>query len=86
MGLVNLTNSLDLGVIDSPVLVVYSPEDRVISTAAIETAFSTIGSPRKRLVSYADADDPDQHVLAGDILSPNSTEEIAKMIVDFVIN
>ncbi len=83
-GMVSLVNSLDLSLIDAPVLVVYSPEDRVVNAAATETAFAALGSSRKHLAAYTDADDLDQHVLAGDILSPGSTEAIATMIVDFV--
>lgn len=86
MGLVNLTNSLNLGSIDTPVLVIYSPADHVVSTASIEAAFAKIGTSQKQLIPYTKADDPNQHVLAGDILSPNSTEELAAMIVNFVKN
>lgn len=86
MGLVNLTNSLNLGSIDTPVLVIYSPADHVVSTASIEAAFAKIGASQKQLIAYTKADNPDQNVLAGDILSPNSTEELAAMIVNFVNN
>jgi alpha-beta hydrolase superfamily lysophospholipase len=84
MGLVSLTNSLDLGTIDTPMLVIYSPADQVVSVRGLEESFAKIGAARKYLAPYDNAADPDQHVLAGDILSPNSTEALADMIVDFV--
>lgn len=84
MGLISLINSLDLGLIETPVLVVYSPADQVVDATSTETLFTQIGSSQKRLVPYADAGDPKQHVLAGDILSPNSTEALTTMIIDFV--
>jgi len=83
MGLVSVAKSLDLGLIDQPALVIYSPADSVVSATAIEAFFGRFGSRKKRLVSYSGAGNPEQHVLAGDILSPSSTEELAKMIVDF---
>jgi esterase/lipase len=86
MGLVHLTNSLDLDLISTPVLVIYSPADQVVSARAIETTFAKIGTARKHLIPYADAEDPSQHVLAGDILSPPSTEVIASIIVNFIKN
>jgi esterase/lipase len=86
MGLVHLTRSLDLASVTTPVLVIYSPDDKVLNVSAIETMFANFGTARKRLIPYRDAEDPGQHVLAGAILSPNSTETIAEIIVDFIKN
>jgi alpha-beta hydrolase superfamily lysophospholipase len=83
MGLVSVIESLNLGGINTPVLLIYSPGDRVVDSATIEETFARIGAPRKLLVPYTGAGDPNQHVLAGDILSPGSTKVLAEMIVDF---
>ncbi len=72
---------LDLG---SDVLVLISPDDRVVSPAATLAAVGKIGAPRKQLLEFEDVGDPSRHVLAGDILSPDTTEQVAAAIVEFV--
>lgn len=66
------------------VLFVVSPRDTVVSTAAARDAFAAIDAPRKRLVEFDGTSDPSRHVLAGDILSPASTDSIADLAVEFV--
>lgn len=84
MGLVKMALSLDLPALKVPTLVIYSPDDRTVDTAAIMAVFEEIGAEQKKLIPYRQAGDPDQHVLAGDILSPESTAPLAGMIVDFL--
>lgn len=84
MGLVKLALSLDLHTVKVPTLVIYSPDDKTVDTAAIKAAFEEIGAEQKKLVAWGQAGDPDQHVLAGDILSPGSTAPLAQIIVDFL--
>lgn len=85
MGLVRLAACADLSRIKAPVLVIYSPSDRVVNPALTETAFKKISAARKLLVPYTGSSDPDQHVLAGDILSPGSTQALGTMISDFIL-
>ena len=84
MGLVKMTISLDLQTIKAPTLVIYAPDDRTVDTTAIIAAFQKMGAEKKKLIAYTQAGDPSQHVLAGDILSPRSTEPLARMITDFL--
>jgi len=70
--------------IKAPTLVIYAPDDKTVDTTAIIAAFQKMGTTEKKLIAYGPAGDPDQHVLAGDILSPGSTEPLAHMIVDFL--
>lgn len=84
MGMAHLIKSLDLDEITAPVLVIYSSNDEVVSADAIEKAFAKFGTARKQLIPYTDSEDPGQHVLAGDIMSPGSTEALATIVVDFV--
>ena len=44
----------------------------------------SIGSDRKKLIEITNADDAKQHVLAGDILSPNATAKVSEHILKFV--
>ena len=69
---------------DQQVLMLVAPADQVVSpTAAIE-AFEAMESPRKTLVEFTDSEDPKHHILAGDIVSPGTTEVVSEMIVEFV--
>jgi esterase/lipase len=66
------------------VLVIYSPADRVVDTDRIATAFQQIDSPHRRLVEIPTSGDPSNHVLAGDIMSPQTNELVAASIVQFI--
>lgn len=75
---------IDKSAIRVPTLMIYSPGDQVIDPAAVAAAFDQWGGERKRLVVFERSTDPSQHVLAGDILSPGSTEEMARLISDYL--
>lgn len=84
MRLVELTQSkLPLN-IHPNLLVVMSPDDTVVSPKATKSAFDRITAPRKLLVEVSGSQDPSNHVLAGDILAPESTSDIAATVVDFI--
>ena len=82
--LIITVEATDLSVIETPVLIVYSTQDEVVSPTAIETAYEQFGSERKQLVAVESAEDPSHHVIAGEILSPGATETVAAHIMDFV--
>lgn len=86
MGMVKLVRGLDLSKIQVPGLVIYSSQDQVIDIASLEHAFNQMGCLRKRLVPFTSSADPGQHILAGDIFSPGTSEELADMIVAFVLD
>jgi esterase/lipase len=84
MRLVDLANtSLPLKV-DQSILTLLSPDDQVVSTQATIEALRQIDAPRKRLIEIDDVGDPSNHVLAGNILSPDNTDEVLAQTVDFV--
>ena len=84
MRLVDLTQSkLPLN-IHQNLLVMLSPDDKVVSPAATKSAFEQITAPRKQLIEITGSQDPASHVLAGDILAPESTAGIAATIIDFI--
>ena len=85
MRLVDLVNSALPTQLEQNLLVLLSPDDTVVSPEATKQAYEHIEAPQKALVEIEDAGDPSNHVLAGDILSPGSTDEIAALIVDFVL-
>ncbi len=84
MRLVDLLNAELPLQLQQNLLVLLSPDDAVVSPEATKQAFERISAPRKALIEIEGAADPSNHVLAGDILSPGSTDEVAALIVDFV--
>ena len=84
MRLVDLANDqlpLDLG---QTVLTLYSTRDEVVSPLATEAALELIDSPNKRTIDLGEVGDRKNHVLAGDILSPKSTDEVVRHVVEFI--
>jgi esterase/lipase len=84
MHMVKGIRALDLATVRTPVQVIYAPGDQVVSPRAIVKAFGAIGAERKKLVPFTRSEDPSQHVLAGDILSPGTTEAVAALIHHFL--
>lgn len=70
--------------LDARLLTILSPNDQVISVEAALDVHDDARVPARMLVEMFSSDDPNDHVLAGDILSPSNTESVAEMIVDFV--
>jgi alpha-beta hydrolase superfamily lysophospholipase len=85
MRLVDLLNSRLPIELEQNLLVLLSPHDTVVSPVATKKAYEKIDAPHKALVEIEDAGDPSNHVLAGDILSPTSTDDVAALIVRFVL-
>jgi alpha-beta hydrolase superfamily lysophospholipase len=84
MGMVEVARRSDLGRVRAPVLVFYSTQDHIVDSSATERQFARFGSSQKRLVRIDHAEDPQQHVLAGDILSPNMTDEVVRRTHEFL--
>ena len=86
MQLVDLVDRMDLSAIQTPLLVLYSPNDQVVDPAPIETTFERFGSPARYIEALEEVGDRNDHVLAGDILSPDDTDRVAKMILKFLFD
>lgn len=84
MALVQLARDTHLGGVEVPAMRIYSEQDKVIDPKAARRAFTSLGSARKQVVRVEDSTDVDQHVLAGDILSANTTSALASKIARFV--
>ena len=84
MRLVDYANANAPEAIDANLLVMVSPGDMVISPEAGKAFLDNIEAPEKRFVEVLDIDDPNSHMLAGDILSPSTTERVAADIVAFI--
>jgi esterase/lipase len=84
MALVEHVRTSDLGGIETPVFLAYSPEDQVVDPSETERLFPTFGSSSKVLHVVRDVGDPASHVLAGDILSPATTDGLALEMLGFL--
>ncbi|WP_455207425.1 alpha/beta hydrolase [Kaarinaea lacus] len=84
MGIVKVTRDKDPTSIHTPVLVMYSPNDTIIDTQAVQAMYSQFASEIKKIIAVTDSGDPQQHILAGDILSPQTTQAVTNNIVEFI--
>ncbi len=84
MATVGLIRGSDPARIRLPIRVYYSPDDTVVNTTRVQALFDQIGSTDKTLVPVLDGDDPDHHILAGDILSPSTTARLTDEVVQFI--
>jgi esterase/lipase len=84
MALVDLAREVELGDVTTPALLVASRGDRVVDPEASEARFRDLGAPLKELVWFEESQDPAQHVLAGDVLSPSSTGPLVETVLGFV--
>ncbi len=83
MGLVHVVDGLDLGRLQVPVMVIHSDRDQVISVKKLKARYREIGSTWKRIVTINDTRDEWGHILAGDIISPETTAAAATHIMNF---
>lgn len=83
-GIVELTADIDKGNIDIPALFIYSPNDTVIDPAEVEAVHAQWGATTKQIIPVPNPGDPDNHVLAGDILSPEQTAPLVADILTFI--
>lgn len=85
MALVKHARGLEMGALDRPTLWIYSPSDKVVAARHSDRAFADWGGPKARiLVEMGAGDDPSNHVIAGDILSPGRTAPTVDSIVGWV--
>lgn len=84
MGVVQLTQALDLSQQQTPVLMIYSPQDQVISAQQVEAAYAQWGAKTKNKWAYTGSSAPSQHVLAGDIKAPESTGPVTERMLQFL--
>ncbi|WP_319524093.1 alpha/beta fold hydrolase [uncultured Desulfosarcina sp.] len=86
MQLVHRSWKLDLKSVPVPVLMLVNPWDRVINVSLALLRYRAFGSPHKKLVLFRGNRDPGRHVLAGKILSPETTDKALTVIESFLID
>lgn len=82
--LVELAKASDPARLRVPLLTIRSPGDQVLDPAPMAAFHAAAASEPKLLIDYEESGDPMQHVLAGDVLSPESTEPLGAQILEFL--
>jgi esterase/lipase len=83
--LVRYARGLDYSGVTTPALFIYSAEDSVVSPAATRAMLQRWGGlVEERVIDLPPGDDPASHVIAGDILSPGSTDATVAAILDWL--
>lgn len=83
MRLVAGVRRLPMEEIDVPTVLFHSERDEVVGVEAARDAFDRLGTTRKER-HVIDPGDADGHVLAGDVLSPGTTDAVVRAVVRFV--
>lgn len=84
MSLVDAVDELDFSAISTPVLMLYSEQDDVVSIERIRERFAELAGEQNRIVAVPSSPSGDAHVIAGDIVSPMGTEPVAGEIIRFI--
>ncbi len=84
MSSVRAVRSMDPAEFHVPTLVAFSPDDEVVDVERIVDWYAAISSAPRKIVEIRDTDDPSSHILAGDILSPSTTDVLVTEIESFV--
>jgi esterase/lipase len=84
MALVEHVRTADLGGIGAATLVAYSGDDTVVDAEETERVLHRLRGTEPVVVDFTASQDPAQHVLAGDVVSPSSTEALKQEILAFL--
>lgn len=81
--LIRATLAIDLSTITIPALALFSPQDQIVDPAATEDVMARWGGQTKTVL-VPSSGDPENHVIAGDILSPETTDALADQITGWI--
>lgn len=84
MALVERVRTMDLSGVSVPMLAVYSPEDGVVDAEETSRRLASMTAAPIEVVDVEAATDPSHHVLAGDIVSPESNLEVRDLMAEFL--
>ena len=84
MALVEHVRSLDLAGVTVPTLVAYSRQDAVVDPESTERVLAGLGGRGAAYFLVPDSGDPAHHVIAGDIMSPGTTDAVRERILAFL--
>jgi hypothetical protein len=85
MRLVNLAVTLTPEAETPKAMLVYSPQDDVVSVSKLLAGFDTLPAASKKIHKVDNPDSLSPHVLTGDILAPGTSSDMAKLISAFIV-
>ena len=81
--LIRASLNANIARITIPVLTLFSPADKIVDPAMTEAVMTRWGAPHE-VVEVPVSGDPSNHILAGDIVSPQTTQSLAIRIVEWI--
>lgn len=81
--LLRIVESINKSAINIPALFIYSQKDSVVIPGVTREVAENWGGQTSVLM-IEDSQDPNNHVIAGDILSPNTTERVSSAIIEWI--
>ncbi len=85
MALVDHVRASDMTAFQTPLLLLYSEQDKTVDPQLTRDVFARIASPNKKAIVVDYSESAGQHVLAGDIRAPKATAPMADAIVQWVL-
>lgn len=82
--LVHHVRSLEPGSLGVPALSLYSPEDQVVDADAIPKVLNSLSSQLLEIDTIDGVTSDKSHIIAGDLMSPNTTDVVHNRIVAFL--
>ena len=83
-GLVKLVSGVMATEVRVPVLGFVSPRDQIVDSQLARARLASFPNPANVVFTIRNSDDRKQHVLAGDILSPSTTDTVTTQILAFL--
>lgn len=82
--LIRLVRQRDLSRITPPVVAFFNDQDKMVRPSRIRATLARFGSSRKELVQVRHPTDSNKHVLAGDVLSPETSQRVLEESLRFI--
>ncbi len=83
-GVVARVQALDFKHLNTPVLMIFAMEDRIVDSRKTKQLFEYWGAHQKQKVLINASGDPQNHLIVGDIISPENTGAVAQHILSFI--
>jgi len=81
--LMRKVQEVDYAGITTPALFIYSDKDKVVVPEVTDEIVAKWGGP-KHTIKINDSGDPNHHVIAGAIVSPQTTDQVTSAIIDWI--
>ena len=84
LDLLDLVDEIDKSQIEIPQLMIYSPQDKVISAVKAQQTIKEFINARTQSIAYTKSIDPGHHVLFGYGSSDEQIDEVSQLMLDFI--